>query len=156
PPQMTPSSTPATPATSMPPAPVPTMPSQPPVVSTTSWTTTQPVENTALRAAALDSKSDAANVASKTSPAPARSPSLSAEGTHIQNPALEQTDAKGTSPAVRMVNSKRINLNYEIKDVGPSGISGVELWYTQDSRNWKRYDVQAQRQPPFTVEVSDE
>src|SRR5262249_4024083 len=34
------------------------------------------------------------------------------------------------SPAVRMVSSKRIVLNYHVKDVGPSGLSGIELWWT--------------------------
>lgn len=39
----------------------------------------------------------------------------------------------------RLVNSKRITLNYELKEVGPSGVSAVELWYTQDGRGWSKY-----------------
>jgi hypothetical protein len=69
---------------------------------------------------------------------------------------MDQGEPKPNAPAVRMVNSKRINLNYEVKDVGPSGIGGVELWYTQDSKSWKKYDVGPQRQAPFTVEVNEE
>jgi len=39
----------------------------------------------------------------------------------------------------RLVNSKRISLNYELKDVGPSGVSTVELWFTTDGRSWNKY-----------------
>jgi hypothetical protein len=41
----------------------------------------------------------------------------------------------------RLVNSKRISLNYELKEVGPSGVSTVELWYTQDGRSWNKYPL---------------
>lgn len=64
--------------------------------------------------------------------------------------------AAATNPAVRMVNSKRISLNYEVNNVGPSGISAVELWYTQDGRNWQKYEERPNPQPPFVVEVNDE
>lgn len=60
------------------------------------------------------------------------------------------------TPPVRLVNSKRILLNYEVKDVGLSGISDVELWFTQDSRNWQKYNGPPQSRPPFVVEVTDE
>jgi hypothetical protein len=55
-----------------------------------------------------------------------------------------------------MVNSKRISLNYAVRDVGPSGISGVELWYTRDGKTWTKYDGAPQRQPPFIVDVPEE
>jgi hypothetical protein len=41
----------------------------------------------------------------------------------------------------RLVNSRRISLNYELKEVGPSGVSTVELWFTQDGRSWNRYPL---------------
>jgi hypothetical protein len=63
-------------------------------------------------------------------------------------------------PDRRLVNSKRISLNYELKEVGPSGVSTIELWYTQDGRSWYRYplpknadDVQ---RPPLVFEVNNE
>jgi hypothetical protein len=47
---------------------------------------------------------------------------------------------QGPAPAERrLVNSKRITLNYELKEVGPSGVSAVDLWYTQDGRSWNKY-----------------
>jgi hypothetical protein len=59
------------------------------------------------------------------------------------------------APLVRMVNTKRITLNFEVKDVGPSGVSAVELWYTQDCKQWKKYDA-----PPkahsYVIEVDEE
>jgi hypothetical protein len=58
-------------------------------------------------------------------------------------------------PAVRMVNSKRILLNYEVKDVGPSGVASVDLWYTQDGRTWHKHGT-CKATPPYAAEVPDE
>jgi hypothetical protein len=59
--------------------------------------------------------------------------------------------------SVRMVNSKRISINYEIKDVGKSGIAVIELWYTRtEGRNWQKYEERPNPQPPYTFEVNDE
>jgi hypothetical protein len=60
----------------------------------------------------------------------------------------------GNAP-VRFVNSKRFNLNYEIKEKGPSGVAHVELWYTPDGRNWQLYRKDAPS-GPFVVEVLNE
>ncbi|MBV9123645.1 MAG: hypothetical protein JO112_09830, partial [Planctomycetes bacterium] len=59
-------------------------------------------------------------------------------------------------PVVHVVGSKRISLNYQIKDVGRSGIADVELWYTQDGRTWQKYSGPAQNTPPYVVAVEDE
>lgn len=61
-----------------------------------------------------------------------------------------------SAPSVRMVNSKRIYLNFELKDVGESGVSGVELWYTQDTRSWKKYEGPVQTKAPYVVDVDGE
>ena len=55
-----------------------------------------------------------------------------------------------------MVNSKRITLNYELKDAGNTGVTGVELWCTQDTRTWKKGEIVAQTNHSYTVEVKDE
>jgi len=47
----------------------------------------------------------------------------------------------------RLVNSKRVNLNYELKDVGPSGVAELELWYTQDGRSWNKYPQRSSENP---------
>src|SRR5207253_6511476 len=64
--------------------------------------------------------------------------------------------ARPTAATVRMVNTKRISLNYEIKDVGPSGVSTVELWYTQDGKKWEKSDAISKPRPPFVVDLKDE
>ena len=64
--------------------------------------------------------------------------------------------ARPTAATVRMVNTKRISLNYEIKDVGPSGVSTVELWYTQDGKKWDKSDTINKPRPPFIVDLKDE
>lgn len=38
----------------------------------------------------------------------------------------------------RFVNSKRVSMSCELKEVGPSGVSLVELWYTHDGRSWNK------------------
>lgn len=66
----------------------------------------------------------------------------------------EPSPAPG-GPAIRMVNSKRISLNYQIREKGPSGVSVVELWYTQDGRNWQKYGDKPE-DPPYVFDVNDE
>jgi hypothetical protein len=44
-------------------------------------------------------------------------------------------------PMVRFINSKRITLNFEVTDVGVSGLSAVEVWYTSDGRDWNKIDA---------------
>jgi hypothetical protein len=53
----------------------------------------------------------------------------------------------GAAPDRRLVNSKRVTLNYELKEVGPSGVSFVELWYTMDGRSWNKYPVRFGEDP---------
>ena len=56
---------------------------------------------------------------------------------------------------MRLVNTKRITLNFEVKDVGPSGLSSVELWYTKDCREWKKHDAPTKAKA-YVIEVDDE
>lgn len=69
----------------------------------------------------------------------------------------DQSSSKSAgSPAVRMVNSKRITINFEVKDVGPSGVSSIELWSTQDGKVWTKRETMTKMKPPFVVEVAEE
>ncbi len=54
-----------------------------------------------------------------------------------------------------VVNSKRLQINYEIKDVGPSGLASVELWYRHNGGAWKKYG-DAPQQPPYVVDVPED
>lgn len=74
-----------------------------------------------------------------------------------QNNTPTNTNANVAGNAnVRLVNSKKISLNYRIDEVGPSGIAAVELWSTQDGRNWQKYAEDADQRPPFDFEVAKE
>jgi hypothetical protein len=56
----------------------------------------------------------------------------------------------------RWVNSKKISLNYEIKEEGPSGVAAVELWFTRDGRTWEKYSEVQGHKPPYEFEARDE
>jgi hypothetical protein len=80
----------------------------------------------------------------------------------IQPAALQEKTTRTACPLtlavsdIRLVNSKRITLNYEVKDVGPSGITDVELWCTRDGLTWKKRETLHQAHPPCVVDVEDE
>src|SRR5262249_14015277 len=64
-------------------------------------------------------------------------------------------------PNRRLLNSTTISLNFEIKDKGPSGISAIELWFTQDGRSWNKYPLPKppdglEVQSPLTFKVNNE
>jgi hypothetical protein len=79
---------------------------------------------------------------------------------HQANPAESSPQSESLSkpviPTVRVVSSRRIKLNYQVEDVGPSGVSGVDLWFTQDSRTWTKPEAPAQQKGPYFIEVSEE
>jgi hypothetical protein len=57
-------------------------------------------------------------------------------------------------PGYRTVNSRKFHIDYQIDDVGPSGVSSVELYVTQNNgEKWFRYGMDEDRQSPFEVEV---
>jgi hypothetical protein len=57
----------------------------------------------------------------------------------------------------RLVNSKSFEMDYEIKSIGPSGISKFELWGTRDAgRTWTSYGVDKDNRPPMRVSVEEE
>ncbi|MSQ95828.1 MAG: hypothetical protein EXR98_14900 [Gemmataceae bacterium] len=66
----------------------------------------------------------------------------------------------------KFVNSKQISLSYDLNDVGPSGVSSVELWYTlYKGRSWNKLteyplDLKSSLEPgqtkKLTFEVNDE
>jgi hypothetical protein len=76
-------------------------------------------------------------------------------------PEAVQPAPMSAGTAVRMVNNKRFNLNYEVTEVGKSGISAVELWMTPDGRRWEKFSEQKRTEgrdvrPPYEVNVEKE
>ncbi len=57
----------------------------------------------------------------------------------------------------RVVNSRRFQIGYKLQDVGPSGVSMVELYITEDDgRTWFHYGADDDKQSPIPVEVPRE
>jgi hypothetical protein len=63
--------------------------------------------------------------------------------------------ARNGPPIIRVVNSRRITLNFEVKDVGPSGVAGIDVWSTRDWKEWQRHEAPPQGNA-FVVEVAEE
>lgn len=61
------------------------------------------------------------------------------------------------NPGHRTVKSHLFQIDYEVNDIGPSGVAAVELFVTQnDGEKWYRYGVDEDRRSPFDVEVPDD
>ena len=56
----------------------------------------------------------------------------------------------------RLVNSKKISLQYQVRNAGPSGVALVEVWRTCDGHKWEKYAEQRNARPPFMAEVEKE
>jgi hypothetical protein len=85
----------------------------------------------------------------------------------LNNPAVQSTPFDAYKDLARkFVNSKQISLSYDLKDVGPSGVSAVELWYTlHKARAWNKLTeypidlknaLEANQAKKLTFEVNDE
>jgi hypothetical protein len=95
-----------------------------------------------------------------------RDPAAFIEGAD-KAPAAKKPDAPGAKPAPPKAapgkplevtaTSRRIRLNYEIRDVGPSGVASIELWATRDGKTWQRYsDEPPPASGPLVVHVAEE
>lgn len=88
-------------------------------------------------------------------PEAAYSPATSPETMPAPQPAesLEPT----TAQRPRLTNSRRFSLDYDIRAVGPEGVSAVELWGTSDGgRTWAKWGSDPDKISPFDVEVNNE
>lgn len=62
-----------------------------------------------------------------------------------------QSLTNNQDPERRFVGSKRVSLTYEVTELGPSGISQLELWFTQDGRSWNKYPSKLTEDPQKSV-----
>jgi hypothetical protein len=61
--------------------------------------------------------------------------------------------ARGPAPNVLVVNDPQVTLEYDMK-AGPSGLSKVELWLTEDEgRTWRPYAEDEDKKSPITVKL---
>jgi hypothetical protein len=96
---------------------------------------------------------------SKPAAAPAPKTSDNLQLVRASEPALltvHDTQGRPGEPLLRIVNSRHINLGYELKNIGPSGIAGIELWATRDGRMWQKYSTSRQTQPLGVVVPDDD
>jgi hypothetical protein len=80
---------------------------------------------------------------------------------HTPTALPRQNSKPGTSPPTgiepRRVNARRFALEYELEDVGPSGVSRVELWGTRDGgQTWRRVAQDDDVESPIQVTVEGE
>jgi hypothetical protein len=59
-------------------------------------------------------------------------------------------------PPVHIVNERSIRLNCRLRDVGPSGVSAVELWYTADGRHWQKSERTLDPKPPYVLDFKED
>jgi hypothetical protein len=76
----------------------------------------------------------------------------------ISGVATEKKPAFPKKPQVptMTVNSRMVRLNVSLTDVGPSGVSSVELWATRDGQSWQRCSTQPPPSGPLVVHVPEE
>ena len=76
-------------------------------------------------------------------------------------PIAEETDFSDTttlpqaeSRGIQAVNTRTFTIDYQLDDIGPSGVSSIDLWITADGgKSWKRYGEDGDRKSPFLVGV---
>lgn len=75
----------------------------------------------------------------------------------VTQPRWNHSSASQAVSSVRRVNSTTFQIGYELDDVGPSGVSSVELYLTEDEgRKWYHYGVDEDGQSPFRLTVPDD
>jgi len=77
------------------------------------------------------------------------------ESRTIQVPAGQAPTGR-SGPSVQLVNCRSLVIDFELKGLGPSGVSSVELWYTRNGQTWRKYRGPAQTQSPFVVDVTED
>jgi hypothetical protein len=94
------------------------------------------------------------SVKSRTAPPKSEIKSVSGVlGDMLPLPAGPVESSEVSPSGVRMVNDRRFSINYEVKDVGPTGVSQIELWYTSDSHDWHKAGIIHEAHSPYTANV---
>ncbi len=75
----------------------------------------------------------------------------------LQNSVPQLAAAYPMAGDVQMVNNQLFDLAYQVEDVGPSGVSAVELFVTENGgQKWFRYGNDADLTSPFSVDSQGE
>jgi hypothetical protein len=74
----------------------------------------------------------------------------------VAKPRWEPTPARPAA-SVRRVNSTTFQIMYELDDVGPSGVSSIDLYLTEnEGRKWYHYGADEDRRSPFQITVPND
>ena len=88
-------------------------------------------------------------------PLPERQPVMTAPQGHALQ--TSQQPRRSTNGRQRVVRTRRFQIGYELNDIGPSGVGGVELFITEDNgRVWWKYGDDPDQKSPFDVEVRED
>jgi beta-lactamase regulating signal transducer with metallopeptidase domain len=63
---------------------------------------------------------------------------------------------KPVIPEPRFVNNRFVGINFDIRNVGPSGISALEVWSTRDGHTWQKVKEVSDPHPPVVVSAPGE
>ena len=83
----------------------------------------------------------------------------SPSGKSLSSVASKSAEAKShpvNLGVLRLLNTKRINFHYEVKDPASAGVAGLEMWGTTDTRSWKKYDIVKRSASSLVVDVKEE
>lgn len=69
--------------------------------------------------------------------------------------AMDRAKQAPSGAMMRVVNNRHITLNFKVEDVGPSGVSNIEVWSTQDCKTWKKHEV-APNATSYAFDAEDE
>jgi hypothetical protein len=71
-----------------------------------------------------------------------------------QTPPADLAANRRTTPRHKIVMTRQFQIGYKLDDIGPSGISEVQLFITEDNgRKWWKYGNDPDQKSPFDVEV---
>ena len=75
--------------------------------------------------------------------------------TPVYNPSASQSPtATPSGRSVQVINSGHASLEYQIDEVGPSGVGRVEVWYTKDEgQTWQKLCDDPDRRSPADIEL---
>jgi len=99
-----------------------------------------------VRAKARDRAGNVAEAATNVGPGVGGAEPFPNAGGHEAAGPLPAGFANATNK--RLVNNRRVSLNYELEKVGPSGVASIELWFTQDGRSWNRFPLHKEESGP--------
>lgn len=115
-------------------------------------TMTMPVQTPSTMATPVANVTPVHTVNSVASPA---SPTI--QTVACTNPATSAPCRTSMSPPLQMVNCRRVALDYQVDQMGPSGVGKVEVWITCDEcQTWQKLCEDADRRSPVEFDLPGE